>query len=183
MDDRELRKELLGIVIEHLWPVLKSRGFKKRGNRFSRLRGDLLDIVDIQRTNKAWPGTFQYRINPEVVPIPLFEIATEDWPSAPKPGPYHGICDLPLSRFSDDHRDRFHAVKSADELLPLLREDVRLLVEFVLPIMEAIPDTAFYADMLRSGRGHCPYPYYAASLVSRYFGTPPPKREDYRRSD
>ena len=121
MDGATMRKELLKEAVAIIWPELKARGLKKRGLRFGRRRGEMLDIVWIQTDRNPTPGELGIRINPETIPVPLWEKWIVDWPKT-KLGPSFNICDLALMQFSEDRRDRWHEVRTADEVQRLVEQ-------------------------------------------------------------
>jgi hypothetical protein len=180
MDDREQRAKLLNAVMRALLAEFAPIGFKRNGRRLDRRRADLLDIISVQATRYPTPGELEFRINVEMIPIPLWEKHTAGWPK-PRIGTGFRFCDLQPASFLKPYIDRWNVVRVEEEAAQAVAADVRIIKEFGVPIMDSFPDNASYIEALRNGNHRAASAYYAARLVSLWDGTDPPSLEDFPR--
>ncbi len=146
METAAYRKEVLGRLREALTP----EGFSKLGaNAFSRQRGDVLHLVEIQRGKWSTKSSLELTVNLGVLSLELAKRTGRH-----EQGPQICFChwSARLGELMPEQQDKWWEISSATQVPTVADEVVDALIQYGLPALSALDSTQSLKNFWESGR-------------------------------
>lgn len=145
------------VATDYLTPVLKSHGFKKRGNQWNRVRGYFVDVVTLQEANFSRENETVFTLN---IGVSVTEFVEAVWPNSITGFLTEAECavrvrlgDLLQGKIYGDSTDQWWSISSQDSVESVGSEVAAAVDDYAIPFLEVFNDYDSIADHLRKSSG------------------------------
>lgn len=152
-----MKNMISAVTSDHLAPVLKSQGFKKRGNQWNRVRGDFVDVVTLQEASFSSENETVFTLN---IGVSIPEFVEAVWPNSITGFLTEAECavrvrlgDLLQGKIYGDSIDQWWSINSKDSVESVGNDVAAALDEYAIPFLEVFNDYDSIADHLRKSSG------------------------------